>query len=134
MAENKHRVFIVDDDCSVRTSLSRLLGSAGYATEVFSSATEYLQRPVYDGMACLILDVMMPEISGPQLYQQLIEKGNDFPTIFVTGHNDHVTEIEAMKSGALDFLHKPVDELVLLEAVSRAMAQFRSAPDDRNIK
>ncbi len=88
----------------MRTSLSRLLHSAGYATEVFSSATEYLQRQDYDGIACLILDVMMPGITGPGLYRRLIEKGSDLPVIFISAHGDLSTGVQAIKLGAEDFL------------------------------
>ena len=131
MAEHKQRVFIVDDDCSVRTSLSRLLDSAGYATEVFSSATEYLQRQAFDGIACLILDVMMPGMSGSALHKQLIEKGNDLPIIYLSAHGDLSTGVQAMKLGAEDFLQKPVDESILLDAVSKALARYQSVLDDR---
>jgi len=115
-------VFIVDDDSSVRIGLSRLLDSAGYATEVFGSATEYLERPLYDGIACLILDVRMPEISGPQLYKRLVEEGNDLPTIFITAHGELSTGMEASERGVVKLLQKPVDELILLDAISRALA------------
>lgn len=131
MAEDKQRVFIVDDDCSVRTSLSRLLDSAGYATEVFSSATEYLQRQTYDGIACLILDVMMPGMSGPVLHKQLIANGSEIPIIYISAHGDLATGIQAIKHGAKDFLQKPVDELILLDAVSNTLAHYKSARDDR---
>ncbi len=136
MSEDKQRVFIVDDDCSVRTSLSRLLDSAGYATETFSSATEYLQRQAYDGIACLILDVMMPGISGPVLHRRLIEKGSDLPVIYLSAHGDLSTGVEAMKRGAMDFLQKPVDETVLLDAVSKALTRYQSDRKNRqrNVK
>jgi len=131
MAKNRHQVFIVDDDSSVRCSLSRPLDSAGYATEVFSSATEYLQRQAYDGIACLILDVMMPDMSGPVLHKQLIEKGSDLPVIFLTAHGDLATGVQAIKRGAEDFLKKPVNESILLEAVSKALARYQSVRDDQ---
>lgn len=131
MVEDKHLVFIIDDDSSVRTSLSRLLHSAGYATEVFSSATEYLQRQDYDGISCLILDLMMPGIGGTGLYRRLIEKGSDLPVIFLSAHGDLSTGVQAMKLGAEDFLQKPVDESVLLGAVSKAMTRHQSVRKKR---
>ena len=115
--------FIVDDDSSVRIGLSRLLDSAGYATEVFGSAMEYLERPVYDGIACLILDVKIPEISGPELYKRLVEEGNELPTIFITAHGELSTGIEASERGVVKLLQKPVDESILLDAVSRSLAR-----------
>jgi len=127
MTEHKQRVFIVDDDRSVRTSLSRLLHSAGYETRVFSSATEFLQHQAYDGKACLILDVMMPGTSGIALHRQLAEKGSDLPIIFLTGHGDLPMGVQAIKRGAEDFLQKPVDETVLLNAVSKALGRFQSS-------
>ncbi len=86
MTKDKQLVFIVDDDRSVRTSLSRLLHSAGYETRVFSSAAEFLQRPAYDGTGCLILDVMMPGISGIVLQKQLAKEGNRLPIVLQAPH------------------------------------------------
>lgn len=122
MTEVTHMVFIVDDDSSVRIGLSRLLDSAGYATEIFGSATEYLERPLYKGIACLILDVKMPEMSGLQLYKQLVGEGTDLPTIFITTQTELLTELVAMERGTMKFLIKPVDESILLDAVNRALA------------
>jgi FixJ family two-component response regulator len=130
MTEITNMVFIVDDDSSVRIGLSRLLDSAGYATEVFGSAMEYLERPHYDGIACLILDVRMPGISGPKLYQRLVEEGIDLPTIFITAHGELSTGVEASERGVVKILQKPVDESVLLDAVSRALACHKSASDE----
>jgi len=131
MTEDKQRVFVVDDDRSVRSSLSRLLQSAGYETEVFSSATEFLQCQAYDGATCLILDVMMPGISGIALHRQLAKKGNDLPVIFLTGHGDLPMGVQAIKRGAEDFLQKPVDESILLEAVSKALTRYRSVSSEQ---
>lgn len=130
MAEDKQRVYIVDDDRSVRTSLSRLLHSAGYEAKVYSSATEFLQRQAYDGAACLILDIRMPGTSGIALHRQLAEKGSDLPIIFLTGHGDLPMGVQAIKRGAEDFLQKPVDESILLEAVSKALSRYRSASSE----
>jgi len=130
MPEVTQMVFIVDDDSSVRIGLARLLDSAGYATEVFGSAMEYLERPHYDGIACLILDVRMPGISGPQLYERLVDEGIDLPTIFITAHGELSTGVEAMERGVVKVLQKPVDESILLDAVFGALACFQSASDD----
>jgi len=126
MDDEKQTVFIVDDDRSVRSSLSRLLHSAGYETKVFGSATEFLQRQPYDGKSCLILDVMMPGISGVSLHRQLAAERSNLPVIFLTGHGDLPMGVRAMKRGAEDFLQKPVDEAVLLSAVSDAMARYEA--------
>ncbi|MGB5765818.1 MAG: response regulator [Arenicellales bacterium] len=121
MEDNKIRVFIVDDDHTVGTGLSRLLHSAGYETEVFFSATDFLKRMPYHGMACLILDVRMPGISGTDLHKQLVENNINIPVIFLSAHGDLPMGIQAMKRGAEDFLQKPVDESVLLDAVNNAL-------------
>ena len=123
MNDRKTRVFLVDDDRSVGTGLSRLLHSAGYQPEVFISAADFLKRLPYDGMACLILDVRMPGISGIDLHKQLVDNKTNIPVIFLTGHGDLPMGIEAMKRGATDFLQKPVDESVLLEAVTEALSK-----------
>ena len=130
MAEDKQRVYIVDDDRSVRSSLSRLLHSAGYETKVFGSATEFLQCQPYDGESCLILDVMMPGISGISLHRQLAAKRINLPVIFLTAHGDLPMGVRAMKRGAEDFLQKPVDETVLLSAVSQALARYGTTSND----
>ena len=130
MTKVKQMVIIVDDDSSVRIGLSRLLDSAGYATEVFGSAMEYLERPHYNGKACLILDVRMPEISGPQLYKRLVEEGNDLPTIFITAHRELATGVEASERGVVELLQKPVDESILFDAIDRALACYQTASED----
>ena len=124
MVDDKQRVFIVDDDRSVRTGLSRLLNSAGYETKVFASAAEFLQHPPYSEKSCLILDVMMPGINGISLHRQLAAKRRNLPVIFLTAHGDLPTGVRAIKRGAEDFLQKPVDETVLLTAVSNAMEHY----------
>src|SRR5262245_61430656 len=97
-------VFIVDDDESVRSGLSRLLRSAGIANEAFGSAREFLARPSFTGAACIILDVRMPGLTGVELQERLEANGMDYPVIFLTGHGDLPTGIQAMKRGAEDFL------------------------------
>ncbi|MDM0047092.1 response regulator [Variovorax dokdonensis] len=113
-------VCVVDDDGGVRESLVRLLDEAGWSTTSYASADEFLAEPPEGDVACLVLDMRMPGISGPQLQQQLVENGISAPVIFVTGHGDVAAGIDAMKLGAVDFLEKPVDEAVLLAAVQRA--------------
>ena len=131
MAENKHRVFIVDDDSAVRMGLTRLLHSAGYQAESFASAAEFLQRKPHDGNACLVLDVRMPGISGTELQKKLNENDTDLPVIFLTGHGDVPLAVDAMKQGADDFLTKPVDEKILLDAVKRALFRHRSVRSEQ---
>jgi FixJ family two-component response regulator len=116
-------VFVVDDDPSVRTSLTRLIESAGYAVEGFASARDFLQREWYAGPCCLVLDVRMPGLSGLDLQEALAGAGHRMSIVFVTGHGDISMSVRAMKSGAVDFLTKPFDETELLTAIERAVAK-----------
>jgi FixJ family two-component response regulator len=116
-------VFVVDDDPSVRKSLTRLIGSAGYAVEAFASAREFLARELYLGPCCLVLDVRMPGLTGLDLQEALAGAGRRMSIVFVTGHVDVPGSVRAMKRGAVDLLTKPVDGQDLLAAVQRALAK-----------
>ncbi len=115
------RVFVVDDDESVRRSLRRLLRSAGYAVEEFSSARAFLEQESPPGPACVVLDVRMPRMTGPELFDRMLQKSMSLPVIFLTGHGDVPTSVRAMKDGAVDFLLKPVDGEKLLAAIRAAI-------------
>jgi FixJ family two-component response regulator len=117
------RVFVVDDDASVRKSLTRLLVSAGYRVEPFASASEFLARKQCTDPCCLVLDVRMPGLSGLGLQKTLTAAGNRMSVVFVTGHIDVPMSVTAMKDGAVDVLTKPVDGEVLLDAIARAVAK-----------
>ncbi len=125
--ESEPRVFVVDDDESVRTSLANLLATEDYAVEIFASAGEYLAREPYPGPACLVLDVRLPGLDGLALQRQLKENDRTEQIIFITGHGDIPMAIGAMKRGAVDFLPKPFRDDGLLSAVAQALA--RSAKD-----
>ena len=114
-------VCVVDDDESVRRGLRRLLKSAGYTAETFSSAEEYLAREIFQGALCLLLDVRMPGLKGPALQEALEERGTCEQIVFITGHGDVPTATRAMKKGAVDFLTKPFDGEELIQAVKRAL-------------
>ena len=118
------RVFVVDDDPSVRKSLERLLSSVGYRVQTFESARDFLTRPQTpaDGPQCLILDIRMPGVSGLDLQTSLHSSGATIPIIFSTGFGDVASSVRAMKIGAVDFLTKPIDEEELLAAVERGLA------------
>ncbi|MDQ7822290.1 MAG: response regulator [Candidatus Eremiobacteraeota bacterium] len=117
----KQRVFLVDDDPSVRRAVDRLLRSEGYVAEVFSSAGEFLEKGTWSGPACLVLDVNMPDLSGLDLQHEMNEKGMALPIIFITGFGDIPMTVKAMKGGAADFLTKPFNDEELLEAVRDAL-------------
>jgi FixJ family two-component response regulator len=116
-------VSIVDDDASVRKGLARLVKAAGYDVETFGSAQEYLARPRPKEPCCLLLDVRMPGLSGLELQEALARTGHRVSIVFVSGHSDIPRSVKAMKSGAVDFLTKPVDDRELLEAIERAVAK-----------
>jgi len=125
-------VFIIDDDPSVRKSLSRLVRSLGFGSESFASAEEFLGRERYDGVGCIVLDVRMPGLGGMELQDELVKGEFSMPIIFITGHGDIPMSVQAMKKGAVDFLPKPFDDDELLEAVQKAIEKDREAKAERS--
>ena len=116
-------VFLIDDDASVRKGVSRLLRSAGYKSESFESAADFLQREQHPGPACLLVDVRMPGINGMDLQETLIQRRREEQLVFITGHGDISMCAQAMKAGAADFLPKPFRDEELLQCVERALTQ-----------
>jgi FixJ family two-component response regulator len=127
-------VFVVDDDSSVRRALERLLKSVGLDVETFGSASEFLERGAPDRPACLVLDVRMPGLSGLDLQKELAAAGLAVPVIFMTGHGTVPMSVRAMKAGAVDFLEKPIDDQVLLDAVHQAISIDRRSRDQRSAR
>ena len=123
--EAQSLVCVVDDEESVRRSLSRLFRSAGLAARTYASAADYLAAAIHSGPCCLVLDMNMPEMNGFDLQQAL--DGRAEQIIFLTGHGDVPMCARAMKSGAVDFLTKPADDEILLAAVHRALDRSRAA-------
>jgi FixJ family two-component response regulator len=123
-------ISIVDDDPSQRTATARLLRSMGFTAYAFSSAREFLLSPRLSDTACLVVDVEMPGMSGVELQEHLIARGNAAPIIFITAFpKDRIRE-QAMRAGAICFLTKPFDEKQLLDGVERALTRDGAAPDD----
>ena len=120
-------VLIVDDDPAARESLEMQLGSAGWRTESFACAMEFLARLRTAGPACLVLDVSLPDINGLDLLQRLADQGSLLPVIMVSAHNDVPTTVRAMKGGAIDFITKPFEEAVVLAAVALGIERSRAA-------
>ena len=120
-------VLVVDDDVSVREALGSLIRSAGLKVETFASAQEFLTRPRTDAPSCLVLDVRLPGLSGLDLQKKMAKANLEIPIIFITGHGDVPTSVQAMKAGALEFLIKPFDDRDLLEAIRNAIKRDRSA-------
>jgi FixJ family two-component response regulator len=114
-------VFIIDDDPSVRKALSLLLRSEGYEAEVFDSAESFLARKKYFGIGCIVLDIRMKQMSGPDLQDELNSRGINLPIVFITAHGDISTSVRVMKRGAVDFLTKPFDDRVFLAAINGAI-------------
>ena len=128
MSESIPTVFVVDDDPSIRESLSLLLNSAGYSFKTFTSAKEFLESEhSTSDPACLVLDVKMPGLSGHNLQKELTSRNYAIPVIFITGHGDIPMSVQAMKKGAVDFLSKPFDDDQLLEAVKVALQKDSKA-------
>jgi len=125
-------VFIVDDDPDVLRALARVLRQAGFTVETFTSAAEFLKRPLSDHPSCLVLDLKLPDVSGLQLQEAMAQANIQIPIVFVSGRGDVASTASAMRFGAVDFLEKPVDDIVLIEAVSRAVAQDASRRQQRS--
>jgi FixJ family two-component response regulator len=123
MGTEKPTVYVIDDDASMRRSLQRLLRLSGYEVEEFGSARDFLQREKPSATGCVLLDVRMPQMTGPELFDCMAERGYSLPVIFLTAHGTVRISVHAMKSGAVDFLIKPVDEDVLLTAIRDAVSR-----------
>jgi FixJ family two-component response regulator len=119
-------VYIVDDDVDVRTALERLLSSAGFSVAPFESPRAFLDRFDRAAPACLVLDLAMPGIDGLTLQRMLESEARLLPVVFLTGRGDIAAGVQAMKRGAVDFLTKPVDDSVLLAAVSQALTRAQA--------
>ena len=117
-------IHVIDDDASFRTGVARLLRASGYDVALYDTAAQFLDNQPGDRPGCILLDVRMPELSGPEAQARLIEAGNPLPIIFLTGHGDLPTSVRAIKQGAEDFLSKPAPGTVLVEAIERALARY----------
>jgi two-component system response regulator FixJ len=122
-------VYIVDDDRAVRDSLGLLMRSIGLTSKCFASASEFLDEFEPGLSSCLIADVRMPEISGLDLQQELIERKIEIPIVFITGYGDVPMAVEAMKSGAVDFIQKPFRDQDLIDAINTALQKDRDRRD-----
>ena len=120
-------VFVVDDDISVRESLEALIRDEGWRPRLFESARDFLARTPTSAPSCLILDVNLPDLSGLDLQQRITGESSAMPVIFITGYGDIPTSVQAMKAGAAEFLTKPFNVGVLIEAVRGALRRSRTA-------
>jgi FixJ family two-component response regulator len=122
-------VHVVDDDAAFRAATARLLGASGYQVAVYGSASELLDRLPNGEPGCILLDVKMSGLSGPQLQDRLRELGCRLPIVFLTGYGDVPTSVRAIKAGAEDFLSKPVPKKELLAAIERALNHYKEERD-----
>ncbi|HXM21561.1 MAG TPA: response regulator transcription factor [Terriglobales bacterium] len=126
MTEAAPIVFVVDDDPSVGRAIKRLVGSVGLQVELFGSAQEFLQAKRPDAPSCLVLDIRLPGKSGLDFQRELAETHINIPIIFITGHGDIPMSVRAMKAGAVEFLPKPWNDQVLLDAIQVALERDRT--------
>ena len=124
------KVFVVDDDVSVCVALSRLIRTAGLHVETFGTAAECLSADRLKDADCLVLDVHLPDLSGLELQAKLTELGLELPIVFITGRGDIPMSVRAMKAGALEFLTKPFDDQMLLDAIHAAVDRDRARRRD----
>jgi FixJ family two-component response regulator len=128
-------VFVVDDDISVRESLELMIQASGWRSETCASAQEFLAHPRAAVPSCLILDVTLPDVSGLDLQKRVAVDRSDMPVIFITGHGDIPTSVQAMKAGAIEFLTKPFRDQALLGAIEHGLERSRRAlADDAGMK
>jgi FixJ family two-component response regulator len=120
-ATERPLLAVVDDDESMRESLPGLIKEFGYAAQAFSSAEEFLSSGSVEQSSCLILDISMPGMSGPELYEELKRRGEEIPVIFITGQKDERIRAQVLEQGAAGFLLKPFGDAALLAAIKAAL-------------
>lgn len=125
-------VQLVDDDVDVRQALARLLVSAGVPVATFATAEEFLATAELANAGCLVLDLRLPGVGGLDLQAEMAARGIDLPVLFLTGYGDVRSSVSAMKSGAIDFLQKPVDEAEFLAVVERARRRGEALRSEAN--
>ena len=126
-------VFVIDDDASVRDAVEDLLRSVGLEVESFGSTQEFLQRKRPDVPGCIVLDVRLPGASGLEFQNALAKLGIHLPIIFISGHGDIPMSVQAIKSGAVEFLTKPLHEQKLLDAVQAGIQRDRARRQDAKL-
>jgi FixJ family two-component response regulator len=124
VAENC-KIFIIDDDESVRSGISLLLKSAGYSVEVFEGNDEFSESENFEGAGCILLDIFLDGKSGLEIQEEIVSKYPNLPIIFITGFGDIPMSVKALKKGAFNFLQKPVDEKLLIASVEEAIEKSR---------
>lgn len=126
MTSSSPTVYVVDDEVSIRESLSSLIRAEGMSVEVFASPLDFLALERLKDFSCVVLDVRMPGLDGLSLQEELARRGWEVPIIFITGHGDVPDAVRAMKAGAIDFLKKPFEDFALLHAITSALSRVSS--------
>jgi FixJ family two-component response regulator len=124
-------VFIVDDDRGMRQAIQDLVESVGLRAESFASGEEFLRKKHNSRPSCLVLDVRLPQMSGLDFQQRLVDIGIQIPVIFITAHGDIPMSVRALKSGAVEFLTKPFRDQDLLDAIQQALQRDRTAHEQQ---
>lgn len=132
MTEESPIVYVVDDDPSVRRSLARLIRSAGFRVETFAQAQDFLDQKENLDPNCLVLDVNLPGLSGLDVQKELSSRGYSMPIVFITGYGTIPMTVQAMKGGAVEFLEKPIDHQVLMNAIHQAIKKDRQMKQQFN--
>jgi FixJ family two-component response regulator len=125
-------VHIVDDDANLRRAIARLLRSHGCDTHTYASASEFLHTEVSNAPACLLLDLQMPDLTGLEVQELLANRKNSLPIVFISGHGNIPSSVQAMKAGAIDFLTKPFDQEQLIIAIDAAIERARESQQRDN--
>ena len=133
MSDQPPVVYVIDDDASVRDGLDDLLRSVGLTVKAFGSTRDFLLGVRPDAPACIVLDVRLPGTSGLEFQRSLMNLGVHLPIIFISGHGDITMSVQAMKSGAFEFLTKPLHEQALLDAIQAAVELDRAQRDDAKV-
>ena len=126
------RVFVLDDDPIVLRALERMLRANDIPVETFASPSAFLERPFYDGIGCLLLDLRMPGLSGLDVQSEMSRKRIPMPIVFLSAQGDVPSTARAMREGAIDFLEKPIDEEQLLAAIDRARLKSLAEREQRD--
>jgi FixJ family two-component response regulator len=131
MPDANSTVLVIDDDPDLRESVGRLLRSLGQDAQLFASIPDFLESDPPDGPTCLVLDVRLPGQSGLDLQRELAAANRDLPIIFITGHGDIPMSVQAMKSGAIEFLTKPFRDQELLDAIQLGLSRDRARRENQ---
>lgn len=130
MIDDPRTVHVVDDDEAIRQSISFLLRKAGYTVETYPAGTAFLKAVTRKSQGCVLLDVRMPDIDGLEVQARLSQQGIAMPVVMLTGHGDVTLAVRAIKAGAIEFLEKPFERLVLIDAIEAALRHAARAGRD----